>query len=121
MAGTLHVLTQATLMNDLGWFISGVGYVGANLHYCASWDGNGIYIRSIAAISLSTNPTYTLNCYLGCNYTYRPNRIILAPSGSWYISSQAYVDNQYGSIIQKVHSIEPRSSQWVGFHKMTVV
>lgn len=119
MAGTLHVVTQHSEITDLGWTIFGVGYVGANLHICSSWDANGNWIRNIAAISLSSDPTYTFDVYLGCDYARQAN---LAPSGNWYIPSLASsVTKRYSfnTIIQKVHRIQPSPSRWVGLLKNT--
>lgn len=41
MNGYLHIVTKDFYISDLGWHVSGIGYVGANLNFCASWDGYG--------------------------------------------------------------------------------
>ena len=90
MDGYLHVVTQDDQITDLSWYVSGVGNVDANLNFCASWDGNGNWIRDIAAISMSSNPTSTFDVYLGCDYTVHA---ILAPSEHWYIASKKSADS----------------------------
>ena len=95
--------------------------MGANVYLCSSWDGNGNWVRNIAAISLSSNPTYTFDVYLGCDYARQAS---LAPSGNWYIASFASSQTQdynFNTIIQKVHRIQPSLSQWVGLPENTFI
>ena len=93
--------------------MSGVGNVGANIKYCASWDGNGSSVRDVASFSLSLTPTYTFDAYLGCD---SGARAMLASSGNWYVAAASFAGFEWSSLIQKVDRTQGRIF-WVGLNR----
>lgn len=57
-------------------------------------------IRNFATITISDNPTYTFDAYIGCDQV---KRAMLAPSGNWYVISEVSILFDFNTIIQKVH------------------
>ena len=94
--GQLTLVIQHWNFTDLTWD-SLAGTIYTEFTGCTSWAG-GNYVRDIATISLSTQPTYSFATFYGCDYT---SLTVLSPTGNWYILS-TYWDTTQNTIIQKL-------------------